>query len=179
MAQTQCVDQTDTQRQRDTGGRWLRNFTTGVHAWLCMWCVCVCVCVWLLPSVADTFCAHSYQQMPPDCSRNNQLYMPNLMSRRQIRGGIRIPGPWRTALPFGLKEQFHRGRQPGTQLVLLLRSPRYLPSRALVSSCGLSQGLQGSRGRALNTPPFISLFRTSSSMHREEFIAGDWAGKSA
>jgi hypothetical protein len=45
--------------------------------------------------------------------------MPNLMSRRQIRGGIRIPGPRRTALPFGLKEQFHRGRWPGTQLVLL------------------------------------------------------------
>lgn len=61
--------------------------------------------------------------MPPDCSRNNQLYMPNLMSRRQIRGGIRIPGPQRTALPFGLKEQFHRGRWPGIQLALASQSP--------------------------------------------------------
>lgn len=84
--------------------------------------------------MAATFCAHSHQQMPPDCSRNNQLYMPNLMSRRQIRGGIRIPGPWRTSLPSGLKEQFHRGRQPGTQLVPLLLSPKYLPSRAWLPS---------------------------------------------
>lgn len=81
-------------------------------------CGCVClvnevyVCECLLPSVADTFCAYSYQQMPPDCPWNNQLYMPDLMSRRQIRGGIRIPGPQRTALPFGLKEQLHRGVTP-------------------------------------------------------------------
>lgn len=123
-------------------GGWLLGFTMGVYAWLYM--VCVCVCVRLLPSVADTFCAHSHQQMPPDCSRNNQLYMPNLMSRRQIRGGIRIPGPRRTALPFGLKEQFHRGRQPGTQLVLLLLNPKHLASRALAS---LLWALSGPTGR--------------------------------
>ena len=123
--------------------------------------------------MAATFCAHSHQQMPPDCSRNNQLYMPNLMSRRQIRGGIRIPGPRRTSLPSGLKEQFHRGRQPGTQLVPLLLSPKYLPSRAWLPSYASPpssrQGLQGGGGRRPNTLSFISLFRKRSSGHREEF----------
>lgn len=108
-------------RYTRTGGPW-GEMVARVHS-PCVYMpgyaylVYVCVCVWLLPSVADTFCVHSHQQMPPDCSLNNQLYMPNLMSRRQIRGGIRTPGPRRTPLPSGLKEQFHRGRQPGTQLV--------------------------------------------------------------
>lgn len=91
------------------------------------------------------------------------------MSRRQIRGGIRIPGPRRTALPFGLKEQFHKGRQPGTQLVLLLLSPRYLPSRALAPLLPTLSGPTGRWRQTPGTPSFISLFRMSSSMHREEF----------
>lgn len=132
---------------------WLLKLVINMHVWLCMR---LGVCVWLQPGAADTLCAHSHQQMPPDCARNNQLYMPNLMRSRQIRGGIRIPGPWRTALPFGLKEQFHWGRQPGPQLVPLLQSPPHHPSRALVPFLWALSGAAGlKRQEAL---PSLHLF---------------------
>jgi hypothetical protein len=149
-------------------GRCLLALPVGVQACLCR-CSCVCVC--LLLSVADTFCAHSHQQMPPDCSRNNQLYMPNLMSRGQIRGRIRIPGPQRTALPFGLKEQFHRGRQPGTQLVPLWLVPRTSHPKALASLLCDSQGRRPEGTEDLTLLPlFLCLgrvFPTQGGAHRD------------
>lgn len=73
-------------------------------------CTHGCVYVCLLLGITNTFCAHSHQQMPPDCSRNNQLYTPNLMTRRQIREGLRIPGLGE-CLPLWVKEKLPMGRE--------------------------------------------------------------------
>lgn len=120
--------------------------------------------------MADTLCAHSHQQMPPDCARNNQLYMPNLMRNRQIRGGIRIPGPWRTALPFGLKEQFHWGEAAwppaGPTFAKSPISPIPNPGALLVGS---PRGCRAKEAGGFAPSSFISLFGMSSSMHGEEF----------
>lgn len=118
--------------------------------WLCPPGVRVGTCARLLPSVADALCAHDHQQMPPDCSRDNQLYMPNLMSRRQIRGGTRIPGPRGTSLPSGLKEQFHRGGS-------------LAPSWGSPRACSVEEA-----GGSLLLHLFL-LFRMRSSVHRKEF----------
>lgn len=121
------------------GSPWLRP--PGVH-------VGTCAC--LLPRVAAALCAHDHQQMPPDCSRDNQLYMPNVTSRRQIRDGTRIPGPRRTSLPSGWKEQFHRGGS---------LAPSWGSSRA----CSVEKA-----GGSLLLHLFF-LFRMRSSVHRKEF----------